>query len=644
MSPRRFLKGLTITLAILVGASAILASISNWNWLRGPLSRQVAATTGRALTIRGDLEIHLGWPHTRIRAADVTFANPPWAQADNMFTVRNVSLDLAVSPLFRRAIVFDGVRLERASVFLEKNTDGRKNWLLDRKQTDDKAQVVINHLAVMDGRIIYHDQGENTRLEARIATRDRLQEAADYPLTFQVSGRYRGQALEAEGSGDSVLALRNSTAPYRLRVAGRVGSTHIRAEGRMTNLLQVSAVDLQIKLRGDNLARLYPLLGIVIPDTPPYTTEGRLRHAEKWWRYEKFYGTVGRSDIGGTLQIDTQGRRPYLTGALSSRNLDLTDLGPVIGASSASNRQNENKAPPTGRVLPAIPFRTARWDRMNANVRLKAQSIKRAASQPISHLDTRLQLRDAVVTLDPLRFGVAGGTLSGMIRLDGSKQPIRAKADLKARKISLVHLFPATDRDKTSLGQVSGNLALHGRGDTVAAMLGSADGNLAVVVKGGEISKLMMETVSLHLLEMLQLKLTGDKSITIRCGIADFGVKQGVMHANTLVLDTHIVRIDGQGQIDLGEEQLDLTIVPQTKKMSLIALRTPIHVEGSFVKPQIAIDKGKLALRGLGAIALGAVNPALALMPLIDVGSGKDSDCSHLIAQTQAAPSKSPAK
>lgn len=410
----------------------------------------------------------------------------------------------------------------------------------------------------------------------------------------------------------------------------------------MANLLQVSAVDLRIKLRGDNLARLYPLLGIVIPDTPPYTTEGRLLHAEKWWRYEKFSGTVGRSDIGGTLQIDTQGRRPYLTGALSSRNLDLADLGPVIGASSATNTQNQ--APPTGRVLPATPFRTARWDRMDADVRLKAQSIKRAASQPISHLDTRLQLRDAVVTLDPLRFGVAGGTLSGTIRLDGSKQPIRAKADLKARKISLVRLFPATDRDKTSLGQVSGNLALHGRGDTVAAMLGSADGNLAVVVKGGEISKLMMETVSLHLLEMLQLKLTGDKSITIRCGIADFGVKQGVMRANTLVLDTHIVRIDGQGQIDLGEEQLDLTIVPQTKKMSLIALRTPIHVEGSFVKPQIALDKGKLALRGLGAIALGAVNPALALMPLIDVGSGKDSDCSHLIAQTQATPSKSPAK
>lgn len=642
MSPRRFLKWLAITLAIVVGASVIVASISNWNWLRGPLSRQVAEATGRALTIRGDLEIHLGWPHTRIRVADVTFANPAWAQADNMFTVRNVSLDLAVSPLFRRAIVFDGVRLDRAAVFLEKSTDGRKNWLLDRKQTDDKAQVVINHLAVMDGRITYHDPGENTRLEARIATRDRLHDAADYPLTFEVGGRYRGQPLEAEGSGDSVLALRNSTAPYRMRVAGRIGSTHVRAEGRMANLLQVSAVDLRIKLRGDNLARLYPLLGIVIPDTPPYTTEGRLLHAEKWWRYEKFSGTVGRSDIGGTLQIDTQGRRPYLTGALSSRNLDLADLGPVIGASSATNTQNQ--APPTGRVLPATPFRTARWDRMDADVRLKAQSIKRAASQPISHLDTRLQLRDAVVTLDPLRFGVAGGTLSGTIRLDGSKQPIRAKADLKARKISLVRLFPATDRGKTSLGQINGNLALHGRGNTVAAMLGSADGNLAVVVKGGEISKLMMETVSLHLLEMLQLKLTGDKSITIRCGIADFGVKQGVMRANTLVLDTHIVRIDGQGQIDLGKEQLDLTIVPQTKKMSLIALRTPIHVEGSFAKPQVAIDKGKLALRGLGAIALGAVNPALALMPLIDVGSGKDSDCSHLIAQTQATPSKSPAK
>ncbi len=167
-------------------------------------------------------------------------------------------------------------------------------------------------------------------------------------------------------------------------------------------------------------------------------------------------------------------------------------------------------------------------------------------------------------------------------------------------------------------------------------MLGSADGELVMVVDGGIISRLMMETVSLHLLEMLQLKLTGDEVIRIRCGVADFGVKDGVMDARALVFDTDIVRIDGSGEIDLEAERPDLKIVPKSKKVSLVALRTPIHVRGSFADPEVDLDKGKLVLRGLGAVALGVINPALALVPLIEANTADDSECRKLIAQAQA--------
>ncbi|NDP47017.1 MAG: AsmA family protein [Sulfuriferula multivorans] len=627
---RRPLIWLGLTLLVLAGLLLVVANISNWNWLRGPISQQVSDRTGRELSIRGDLEIHLGWPRTHVRMVEMTFANPDWAHEKNMITVQQVALDVAMAPLFRRHIVFDRVELDRAAVFLEKSVDGKKNWLLDRKQSDDQARIEINHLAVNDSRIDYRDPAEDTLLSAELLTSENSPDRAAQPLAFKVSGKYRGQALTAEGQGGSVLMLRDNTLPYRLKVTGRIGSTHLSADGRITNLLKLSNVDLDIGVRGDSLAQLYPLLGIVFPDTPRYNTRGHLLHEARWWRYEKFSGQVGNSDIAGTLQVDTGGKRPYLTATLNSSHLDFADLGPLVGASASPGTDRTAKQP-AGRLLPAIPFRTGRWNRMDADVKLNAQSIKRAQSLPIHDLSTRLQLRDAVLTLDPLRFGVAGGTLAGTVKLDGSQQPIRAAADLKARKINIARLFPTVELNKTSIGQVNGDIDLKGRGDTVAAMLGSADGKLAMVIDGGEISKLMMETVSLHLLEMLQLKLTGDETIQIHCGIADFSVKQGVMQANTLVLDTNIVRINGNGQVNLGNEQLDLTVVPKTKKLSLVALRTPINVKGSFAEPQVGLDKGKLAMRGLGAVALGAINPLLALMPLIDTGSGKDSDCERLI-------------
>ena len=43
-------------------------------------------------------------------------------------------------------------------------------------------------------------------------------------------------------------------------------------------------------------------------------------------------------------------------------------------------------------------------------------------------------------------------------------------------------------------------------------------------------------------------------------------------------------------------------------------------------------------MRALGALALGFVNPLLALIPLIDAGPGKDSDCGQLVRDARALP------
>ena len=625
-------KWFAITLALLAAAGLALVSLPNWNALRDPVVRFVNDKTGRELRIGGDLEVRLGWPRTRIRAADVTFSNPPWAHDKNMIAVRGVSADLSMLPLFRRKLVFQEVRLDHAEVAFEKSSDGRKNWLLDRNQRDARARVEIKHLAVRDGRLSYLDPAARTRLVAQVSTPTLRMANRTAPLRFKVEGEYRGEALVAEGTGDAMLGLRDVKTPYRVKVAGQVGPTVARADGHITNLVELSAVDLGIDLRGGSLAELYPLLGMVFPDTPPYKTSGRLIRRGSLWRYEKFHGHIGNSDIAGTLQVETGRARPVLKATLSSRKLDVADLGPLIGRDKRGARTAAD-----GRVLPTAAFRTERWPRMDADVTLNARSIVRRDALPIDNLSTRLRLEGAVLRLNPLKFDVAGGTLAGAVRLDGRQAPIRAAADLKARKMSIARLFPTLDLDRVSIGQINGDIELAGTGDTVAAMLGSADGDLAMVVDGGIISRLTMETVSLHLLEMLQLKLTGDEAIRIRCGVADFGVKDGVMDARALVFDTDIVRIDGDGQIDLDKERLDLDIVPKSKKVSLVALRTPIRVRGSFARPEVDLDKGKLALRGLGALALGAINPALALVPLIEANTADDSECRKLIAEAKAA-------
>jgi AsmA protein len=287
-------------------------------------------------------------------------------------------------------------------------------------------------------------------------------------------------------------------------------------------------------------------------------------------------------------------------------------------------------------MLPDIPFNTERWNSVDADVTLRAKTIVRAKESPLENLVTHLKMKDSLLTLDPLDFGLAGGHLKAVISLDGRQDPIQARAKISARKILLAKLFPTVNLAKTSIGQINGEFDLAGKGNSVGRMLATSDGRIGLIVANGEISKLLMEEIGLHLLEILQLKITGDQTIKLRCAVADFGVKSGVMQANALVLDTEVSTIVGSGSIDLGQEKLDLTLVPKTRYTSPVALRGPIYVRGTFSKPEVDLDKGRIALRSAGALALGLINPLLALIPLVEMGPGVESECARLMHEAQA--------
>ncbi|MCK9389459.1 MAG: AsmA family protein [Sulfuritalea sp.] len=646
MTLLRSLKWIAGILLALVVLAVLFIAIFGWNWLRAPIERMATEKTGRVLAINGELSLKPGWPLPRVQAESVTFANPDWATEKQMVTADRVEITIDLPQLLRQNIVLPEVRFERPVVYLEQGSDGRKNWLLDRQQQDEKARIRIDRLTLDDGQIGYDDVDKKTRIRSTLSTSNTQQARAG--LGFTAQGQYQGLPLNAHGNGGPVLGLQDEDTPYPLKVYLSVGHTHVKADGSITSLLKFSAMDMQLALRGDSLAQLFPLLGIAFPETRAYATDGHIVRAGRTWRYENFSGRIGDSDIAGSLRIDTSGKRPAMSADLVSKLLDIDDLGPLIGAKPGKlQAAKQAAAPPSApsaatpaqaRVLPDTPFKTERWNSVDAEVTLKARTIRRAKELPLENLVTHLSLRDSVLTLDPLDVGVAGGQLNAVISLDGRTDPIVAHARVRARKILLARLFPTVDLNQASIGQVNGEFDLAGKGNSVGRMLANSSGKVGLVVAGGEISKLMMEKVGLHLWEILELKLSGDRLVKLRCGVADFDVKQGSMSARALIFDTEVTTIIGTGNIDLAQERLDLTLNQKTKNTSPLALRSPIYIRGSFAKPAVEVDKGRIAARAFGAIALGIVNPLLTLIPLIDAGPGKDSDCGQLVRDARALP------
>jgi hypothetical protein len=164
-------------------------------------------------------------------------------------------------------------------------------------------------------------------------------------------------------------------------------------------------------------------------------------------------------------------------------------------------------------------------------------------------------------------------------------------------------------------------------------MLGSASGNVALLMGQGQISNLLLEIGGLDGAEILKFLSSGDRNVLLRCAALSFDVNSGLMTSKAVVLDTSDTVVYGDGTVNLANETLDLTLRPYPKDMSILSLRSPLRLGGTFAAPKPGPEAGPLAARAGLALALGAINPLLALAATVETGPGKDANCGAILRE-----------
>jgi uncharacterized protein involved in outer membrane biogenesis len=605
-----------------------------WNMLRGPIAKRVEQATGRSFAINGDLHVHLSLT-PRVTAEGLVLGNAPWAKEPTMAEIGRLEFTIDPFALWRGRAVLPQLSLTDARLTLEKDADGAANWTFDTQKKDNAREPpAIGALALERTRITYRDPTIKTDFTTDASTVPSGQADAGM-LKLAGRGTIKGLQGTVDGVIGSVLTLSSAEHPYPIRLKAAVGSTRTRVDGTLIDPLHLKGEDVNFHLEGADLAQLYPIVGVPLPPTPPYRLSGHLNHSGDVWTFRRFAGRVGNSDLGGDFSVD-RGQQPQLiTADLVSRNLDMKDLGGLVGA-DRGNAKTSPKPPPPGRVLPHEPFSLDKLRVANANVKFRGDRVV-TDKLPLEKITAALNLHDGVLTLHPLDFGVAGGDLVSHIRMDARQQLIRTRADIAVKHLRLEKLFPSFRLNQANAGVITGHIKLDTTGNSVAAMLGKASGDAAVMMDGGSVSELLVRLINLDVANAIPVLLTGDRQLPVRCMVTHLEGVQGDFKVETLVLDTGKAVVTGSGGVDFADESLDLTLAAKSKSFSLAALRGPIHIRGTFKDPKVGPDIPRAAMRGAAAVALGAVTGGLgALLPLIDVGGARDSDCAALMREAGA--------
>ncbi|ASL01572.1 AsmA family protein [Xanthomonas citri] len=629
-----------IGLGIVAALVAIFVLLFDWNWLRGPVERAISAKTGREFHL-GHLDVDLG-RITTVRGERLSLGNASWSKRGAMAELHAAEIDVEFWPLLRGKLRLPEIRLEHPTLLLEAGNDSHPgNWVFDQSDGDG-SMPRLGRLLVTNGRLQYIDDASRSDVDVAInslAPPSSDQRAA--PIGIDGKGRWKGYPFSLKGNTASPLELSQSEHPFRIDLHGSAGATRTHVRGTLTNPFQFRVFDLQMALSGQDMEDLYPLIGVAMPSTPPYKLDGRLRRDGDVWRYEKFTGTAGDSDLSGTAEIDLRNKRPFLRADLASKRLDFDDLAGFVGAppktgtnesANAEQKKQAAQLAASARVLPTTPYDLSKLRAMDAQVRWRAQRIN-APSWPLDDMDASLTLEDGLLQLDPLNFGVAGGDIRSTIGMDARKAIITTQLKASIRGIRLDRLFPDATLAKQASGAIGGELDLRGRGNSIAAMLGSADGSIGVGMGRGHVGNLIMELAGLDIAESLKYLLTKDRQIPVRCIFGDFGVQDGLMQSRALAFDSTDTIIVGEGNISLKNETLDLLLRPRPKDRSILSLRSPLRIGGTFKNPSFRPDFKALGVRGAIAVALGSIAPPAGLLATFEPGPGKDSDCGGKYAQ-----------
>jgi AsmA protein len=261
----------------------------------------------------------------------------------------------------------------------------------------------------------------------------------------------------------------------------------------------------------------------------------------------------------------------------------------------------------TAKPEPESPIDLSALKSLNASGRIKVGQLK-VANIKSSNVRLDVKAGGGRIEARPLSAHLYQGTMSGMLSATTTANPrIAVQQNLSGISIGPL-LRDLADKD---LLEGRGNVALHvtAQGQTVSAMKRALDGTAAVDLRDGAIKGVNIAAMLRRAQAALGGTQTQSASATEQTDFselkASFNIGDGVAHNDDLSAKSPLLRLDGQGDIDIGAGAMDYVVKATLvgslegqggKEVSqLKGVTVPVRISGPFDALKYSLDAKALA-------------------------------------------------
>lgn len=299
---------------------------------------------------------------------------------------------------------------------------------------------------------------------------------------------------------------------------------------------------------------------------------------------------------GGLLQSQVKAR--VGVNGFTSPTVDFDVEVDQFDADLYMPKKTEEKAPEQPLDLSAL--RTLNLDGSLRIGQLKVANIRS------SQVRLEVKAHKGQVTVSPLSANLYQGSMKGSLSVNAAATPVIAvNQTLSGINVAALTHDAAGFDTLEGRGNVGMNLSM--QGNTVSSMKKAMNGNLSLnltdgAIKGINVAKKLRDAQSMLGKSQTQAANQAEKTDFSELK-ATFRVNNGVAHNDDLSLKSPLLRLSGNGDIDVGQNSMNYlakatlakTLEGQGGKDAVGGITVPVRISGPFADLKYTLDFGAMA-------------------------------------------------